>query len=149
MKVNFSDFTKKRAVHNYILDNSVKKVVKTESRLLDENGVVTEHSQDFIENCGDVKYYFQNDEILEINRINSVAIFIKGNNNRILLDSNETDDFEEEFIQMLNSELGLNFELEFLYFQKNLTGHLTTDKLKKLNKDLDLLTKEYGLKISN
>ena len=127
MKVKFSDFTTKQEVHDYLLKNSKKKVIKVESRLLDQDAVVVEHSDDFMENCGDIKYYFEDDESLEINSINAVALFVRGNGKKILVDYVDNNDFEPAFISMINSELGLNFELDLQKFNCSIVGELTTD----------------------
>ncbi len=116
MEVNFSDFTTKRKVFHYIVDNSIKKIIKVESRLLDVDGVVIEHSDDFLENCGDLKFYFDDDESLEINRLNSVAIFIRGNGEKILFDNILNNDFETDFINEINNELGLNFSVHMVEY---------------------------------
>jgi len=147
MKVNFSDFTNKREVHDYLVANSKKKVIKIESRLLDEDGVVVEHSDDFLENCGDIKYYFEDDESLEINQLNSVALFVRGNGKKLMVDYVDNNDFEPDFISLINSELGVDFKVDIHGFSRNITGNLTGDQLVKLNSRLDEISKEFNLKI--
>ncbi|OQY40065.1 MAG: hypothetical protein B6229_02650 [Spirochaetaceae bacterium 4572_7] len=85
MKVNFRDFTNKQSVHDYLVKNSKKKVVKCECRIIDDNGVVLDHLDSFVENCGDIKYYFGDDESLEINKMNSVAMFVRANGDNLKL----------------------------------------------------------------
>lgn len=146
MEVNFSDFTTKKEVFNYIVDNSTKKVVKVESRLLDEDGVVIETSDNFLENCGDIKFYFDDDESLEINRLNSVAIFVKGNGNKMIFDYVQDDDFELPFISQLNSELGLNFTVHMVDFKFLFEGQLPRDKYKLFESAIKKLSKEFSVK---
>lgn len=145
MKVNFSDFTNKREVHDYLVANSKKKVVKIESRLLDEDGVVIEHSDDFLEHCGDIKYYFEDDESLEINRINSVALFVQATGKKLVVDYVDNDDFEPAFIELINSELGLNFQPDMHDFIVTLKGKLTGDQLQKVEVILESLKKDFSL----
>lgn len=147
MEVNFSDFTTNRKVHEYLIDNSKKKVIKIESRLLDEDGVVVEHSDDFLENCGDIKYYFEDDESLEINRINSVALFVRGNGKKLIVDYVENNDFEPSFISLVNRELGLDFKVHMLDISFQYHGKLTGDRFKKFKNQLDSLCNEYSIKL--
>lgn len=147
MKVNFSDFTNRREVHDYLIENSRKRVVKVESRLMDEDGVVVEHSDDFLENCGDIKYYFEDDESLEINQLNSVALFVRGNGQKLIVDYVDNNDFEPEFISLVNSELGVDFKVDVHEFSTKITGDLTGDQLVKVKNRLNDLSKEFNLKI--
>ncbi|MBN2616785.1 MAG: hypothetical protein JXR64_00590 [Spirochaetales bacterium] len=147
MEVNFSDFTTKEDVHNYLLENSIKKIVKIESRLLDENSVVVQHSDSFLENCGDIKYYFEENESLEINRINSVAVFVKGNGKKIVVDYVNNNDFEPSFIDMLNNELGLNFRLRVTKFTFRVDGELSNDMYNEFRKEMMNLCKKYNLEL--
>lgn len=146
MEVNFSDFTTKKEVFNYLIDNSKKRVIKVEARLLDEDGVVIETSDDFLENCGDIKFYFDDDESLEINKINSVAIFVKGNGEKKILDYVQDDDFEPSFISQLNSELGLNFTVHMVDYKFIFEGQLPRDKFKLFEKAINKISKEFSVK---
>lgn len=145
MEVNFSDFTTKREVFNYIVDNSKKKIIKVEARLLDEDGVVIESSDDFLESCGDIKFYFDDDESLEINRLNSVAIFVRGNGEKKIFDYIQDNDFEPSFIKRINSELGLDFEVHMEKFEHTISGELPRDKYKLLEESLKKIVEEYRL----
>lgn len=147
MEVNFSDFTTKKEVHDYLINNSNKRVVKIESRLLDEDGVVVEHSDDFLENCGDIKYYFEDDESLEINRLNSVALFVRGNGKKLIVDYVENDDFEPSFIALINKELGLDFKVHMVDFAFKYSGQITGDNYRSLKPKLEELSNEFGIKI--
>lgn len=145
MEVNFSDFTKSRDVHDYLVENSSKRVVKVESRLLDEDGVVINHSDTFLENCGDIKYYFDDDESLEINMINSVALFVRGNGEKLVVDYINEDNFEPSFIALLNKELGLNFSVHMVKYNHSFSGELPGDKYKAFEKKLNKLCNEYNI----
>jgi hypothetical protein len=147
MEVNFSDFTNNREVHDYLIENSKKKVIKIESRLLDEDGVVLEHSDSFLENCGDVKYYFDDDESLEINRINSVALFVRGNGQKLIVDYVDDNDFEPSFINIINSELGLDFKVHMRRFNFNIKGNLSGDMYNSFKSDLDEICTRFNLEI--
>lgn len=149
MEVNFSDFTNNRLVHDHLVENSRKKVVKIESRLLDENGVVVEHSDSFLENCGDVKYYFEDGESLEINRINSVALFVQGNGKKLVVDYVDNDDFEPSFIKLVNKELGLDFVVRMNKFTCKIDGELSFDVYKKFRNEIVDLCKRYNLEIKS
>ena len=112
MNVSFNDFTDSRAVYDYLINHSKKKVVKVESRISNNCGVVLEHSDSFLSSCSDIKYYFEDTEILEINRVNKLALFIRGNGESLIVDSAVDPDFEETFIYLTNRELGLDFHLK-------------------------------------
>ncbi len=109
MEVNFSDFTTKRNVHEYLVVNSNKKIVKMETRILQENGVVSKHSDEFLDNCGDIKYYFDDDESLEINNLNHIALFIRADGENLIVEHIDDSQSEKSFLSLLNSELGLDF----------------------------------------
>lgn len=147
MEVSFSDFTTDKEVFNYIVDNSQKKIVKVESRLLDDDGVVIESSDDFLENCGDLKFYFDDDESLEINSLNSVAIFIRGNGEKKIFDYVQKDDFEPSFISQINSELGLDFQVNMKEFKFNIIGELPRDKFDDFWGSLSSLCKNYSVEL--
>lgn len=149
MKVNFSDFTNKIEVHNYLLDNSKLKIIKVESRLLDEDGVVLEQSDDFLTNCGDIKYYFENDKSLEINRINSVAIFVYDNGNKREIDYINNNNFELEFVSMLNKELGTSFEVKTVTIKKVIQGTLTGRDIDIFNSMITKMNTELNLKVND
>lgn len=147
MKVSFSDFTTNKDVFNYIVDNSKKNIIKVESRLLDEDGVVVESSDDFLENCGDLKFYFDDDESLEINPLNSVAIFVRGNGEKKIFDYVQDNDFEPSFINQINDELGLSFQVNMKAFSLQIDGNLPRDKYKLFKKSLEDLCENYSLEI--
>lgn len=147
MEVKFSDFTNKRTVHEYLMTHSKKRVIKIESRLLDNDGVVVKHSDSFLENCGDVKYYFDDDESLEINRINSVALFVRANGEKLVIDYVDNNDFEPSFIELINSELGLNFKVKMKSFDISLKGKLSGDMYISFKTELDAVLAKYNLKI--
>lgn len=149
MEVNFSDFTNKREVHEYLIDKSRKKVVKIESRLLDEDGVVVEHSDSFLENCGDVKYYFDDNESLEINRINSVALFVRGNGQKLVVDYVDNDNFEPSFIDLINGELGLDFKVRMRSFDYTIKGELSGDVFHNFKNKLSSLCHKFNLELKN
>lgn len=149
MKVNFTDFTTRREVHDHLVNKSSKGVVKVEARLLDEDGVVVEHSDDFLENCGDIKYYFDDDESLEINIINSVALFVRGNGEKVIVDYVEDNDFEPSFIKLINDELGLDFEINMQKYNYSIIGELPGDKFKHLDKELKSLCNKYGVELGS
>ena len=90
---------------------------------MDEDGVVVEHSDDFLENCGDIKYYFEDDESLEINQLNSVALFVRGNGKKLVVDYVDNNDFEPDFISLVNSELGTDFKVDSHEFSAKITGN--------------------------
>ncbi|MGL1894343.1 MAG: hypothetical protein OCD02_22115 [Spirochaetaceae bacterium] len=147
MKVSFSDFTSRQEVHDYLVENSKKRVIKIESRLLDEDGVVATHSDLFLENCGDIKYYFEDDESLEINKLNTVILFVRANGEKLIVDYDECDDFEQKCISLINSELGLGFKVDENKFSCKLSGYVTNDQLSKLNSYLDNISKEFNIKV--
>lgn len=149
MEVNFSDFTNNRAVHNYLIDNSKKNVIKIESRLLDLDGVVIEHSDSFLENCGDIKYYFDDDESLEINRLNSVALFVRGSGEKLIVDYVENDDFEPSFIDLINSELGLDFKVRMRSFDFRIEGKLSGDLYDELKSDINTICSKFNIDLKD
>lgn len=147
MEVNFDDFTKKKLVHDYLINNSKKSVIKIESRQIDEDGVVLTHSDQYLEDFGDIKYYFEDTESLEINRLNSMAIFIRANGEKLLIDSSSKLDFEKSFIDLINSELGLDFKLKSRPINITIEGSLSENDYITFNDELKNVLNKFSLKI--